>query len=221
MENSYSSNSNSKITLDSVLENCPRNSIIVDNLIRAFTKVNSPIYQSIICSISGGSDSDIVLDICTKVDKQKKIHYVWFDTGLEYQATKNHLKYLEEKYDINIESFKAIKPIPVSCKEYGQPFLSKYVSDMILRLQRHGFKWEDKPFNELYEEYPKCKTALQWWTNTNQSLNFNIKKNRWLKEFMVINHPLLKFLMYVANTLKKIWFTKLLIIITQTLKLLE
>ena len=183
------SSTNDEITLESVLEKCPCNATIGDNMVRAFSKINSPLYKNIVCSISGGADSDVMLDICTQVDKENKIHYVWFDTGLEYQATKDHLKYLEEKYKINIEPFKAIKPIPSSCKEFGQPFLSKYASEMISRLQRHNFKWEDRTFEELYQEYPKCKIALQWWTNTNKSLNFNIRRNKWLKEYMVLNPP--------------------------------
>ena len=39
-----------------------------------------------------------MLDILSKVDTEHKVIYVWFDTGIEYQATKNHLNYLEEKY---------------------------------------------------------------------------------------------------------------------------
>ena len=76
-------------TLDSLLQDCPKDSIIGDNLIRAWAKINSPLYSKIVCTISGGADSDIVLDICTKCDKDNKIDYVWFDTGLEYQAPKH------------------------------------------------------------------------------------------------------------------------------------
>ena len=115
-----------------------------------------------------------MLDICTKCDKDNKIEYVWFDTGLEYQATKDHLKYLEEKYGIKIKPYKAIKPIPLSCKKYGQPFLSKQVSEYIKRLQGHNFKWEDKSFEELYQEYPKCKAALLWWCNKKECNSFNL-----------------------------------------------
>lgn len=61
-----------------------------------------------------------MLDIISRIDKNKRVRYVWFDTGIEYQATKDHLNYLEENYGIQIERVKAIKPIPVSCKEYGQ-----------------------------------------------------------------------------------------------------
>ena len=64
---------------------------------------------------AGGGDSDIMLDIVSKVDTEHKVIYVWFDTGVEYQATKNHLDYLEEKYGIHIQREKAIKSIPFSC----------------------------------------------------------------------------------------------------------
>ena len=133
-----------------------------------------------------------MLDIVWRCDKNNKVTYVWFDTGLEYQATKDHLKYLEEKYNIEIHPYKAIKPIPSSCKIYGQPFLSKYASDMIQRLQRHNFKWEDKPYEELIKEYPKCKGGLLWWCNKNDFRSFNISYNKFLKDFMVENPPKFK-----------------------------
>ena len=177
-------------SLEELLDTCPKNQIIGDNLVRAWSKINSPLYKNIICSISGGSDSDVMLDICTQLDKENKIHYVWFDTGLEYQATKDHLKYLEEKYEVKIEEFKAIKPIPSSCKEFGQPFISKMVSEFIMRLQRHGFKWEDRPFDELIKEYPKCSAALKWWCAENgEKSRFNIQCNKWLKEYMITYPP--------------------------------
>ncbi len=152
------------------------------------TKVEQ--YDNIVVSVSGGSDSDIMIDMFTKCDPGKKVKYVFFDTGLEYQATKRHLDFLEDKYSIKIDRERAIKSIPTSCKEYGQPFLSKHVSEMISRLQRHNFKWEDKPYDVLIKEYPKCKSALQWWCNEKgEKSSFNISRNKLLKEFMTTNPP--------------------------------
>ena len=166
------------------------NQTIGDNLIRAWSKINNPNYKNGLCSVSGGADSDVMLDICWRCDKDNKIRYVWFDTGLEYQATKEHLKYLEEKYGIEIKPYKAEKSIPTCCKQYGQPFLSKYVSEMVERLQKHDFTWEDKSFEELYKEYPNCKIALSWWCNVSgDNSRFNISRNKWLKEFMIENPP--------------------------------
>ena len=143
-----------------------------------------------LCSISGGSDSDLMLHLCATLDYESKVTYVFFDTGLEFQATKDHIRALEEKYGIEIVIRKAIKPIPLCCRQYGVPFLSKQVSEWISRLQRYDFKWEDKPFDELYQKYPKCKAALKWWCNEwgNKS-KFNISYNTWLKEFMIANPP--------------------------------
>lgn len=179
-------------SLDELLENCPVNQTIGDNLIRAWAKINSSSYKNILCSISGGSDSDDMLDIVWKCDKKNKVTYVWFDTGLEYQATKDHLEYLKEKYGISIYSYKAIKPIPTTCKIYGQPFLSKQVSEFMQRLQKHGFQWEDEDFDTLYKKYPKCKSALEWWCCTKQSKKLCITQNKWLKEFIIENPPTFK-----------------------------
>lgn len=178
--------------IEELLSRCPKNQTIGNNLIKAWSKINEPTYTKEVCTISGGSDSDVMLDIVYQCDKDNKVEYVWFDTGLEYQATKDQLNFLEEKYGIEIKRYKALKPIPATCKQYGQPFLSKYVSEMIQRLQRHDFKWEDRPFEELYKEYPKCKVALQWWCNCNISDRFNIVRNKYLKEFMVANPPTFK-----------------------------
>ena len=154
------------------------------------SKINRNKYDNILCSISGGSDSDVMLDICKKCDKEGKITYIWFNTGLEYQATKDHLKYLEEKYNIVIEERRAEKPIPICCSQYGQPFLSKQVSEYISRLQKHNFQWDDENFETLLEKYPKCKVALRLWCNAwGDKSKFNIEYNKWLKEFMILNPP--------------------------------
>lgn len=138
-----------------------------------------------------------MLDILSKVDTGHKVIYVWFDTGIEYQATKNHLNYLEEKYGIHIQREKAIKSIPFSCREYGQPFLSKHVSEQIDRLQRHGFQWEDEPYEVLKNKYDNCDSALKWWTNSYETTTrgysqFNVNCNSLLKEFLLSNPPRFK-----------------------------
>lgn len=178
------------MTLDEILDGCPVDEIIGDNLIRAYSKINSNRYKNIVCTVSGGYDSDIVVDICVKCDQHGKISYVWFDTGLEYQATKDHLNDLEKKYGIKIQHEKAIKPIPSACREFGLPFVSKKVSENIERLQRYNFEWKDEPFEELLKKYPKCRSALRWWCNEwGEGSQFNISKNRYLKEYLIDNPP--------------------------------
>ena len=177
--------------LEDLMENSPTLAIM-DSFVITNNKLKNPNYENIYISVSGGADSDIVVDICSKLGGDKKIRYVFFDTGLEYQATKEHLDYLENKYNITIERIKARKPIPTTCRQYGQPFISKWVSECINALQRHGFKWEDKPYEELIKEYPKIKTYIGWWCNIKQRGNdtrFCIAYNKWLKEFLIENPP--------------------------------
>ena len=148
-------------------------------------------YKNISVSISGGSDSDVLIDFVERVRGGKDgVCYVFFDTGMEFQATKDQLSALEEKYGVTIHRERAVVPVPLGVRKYGQPFLSKQVSEFISRLQRQQFKWEDRPFLELYAEYPNCKAALRWWCNDfGEGSKFNIASDRWLKEFMVENPP--------------------------------
>ena len=170
------------------------NMLVVDSFVKADSIINSDKYQNIACSISGGSDSDIMLDLCRKVDRKKKITYVWFDTGMEYEATKEHLLYLESRYRIRIDREKAAIPIPACCRSYGQPFLSKYVSDQIRRLQASGFRWEDQPYDDLRKKYPDCSSALRWWCDEYGYYNgapsrFSIARNKLLKQFLIEYPP--------------------------------
>lgn len=180
-----------------------KNEAVGKAFLTTFHKLNMGEYKKVLCSISGGSDSDIIIDMVSSCDNNNIVDYVFFDTGLEYEATKEHIKYLEEKYNISIQVCKPKIPIPLSCKKYGQPFLSKHVSEMISRLQRHEFKWEDKSFNELYKEYPKCKSALEWWCNEKPSPAHNIKQNKFLKEFILQNPPSFKISQQCCKYAKK------------------
>ena len=169
----------------------PVTQAIADAMIITAAKIRN--YKAPLLSISGGSDSDIMLDMCWRLDPDKKVTYKFVNTGIEYEATKRHIKFLEQKYQIEIEEMRATVPVPLGCKKYGEPFLTKHVSEMISRLQRHNFQWEDEPFEVLYERYPKCKSALRWWCNqhTNpggKASSMNISKHLLLKEFM-IEHP--------------------------------
>lgn len=164
------------------------NAVIGDNFMKAYWTINNPKYQKILCSISGGSDSDIMLDIIYRCDKQKKVTYLWINTGVEYAATVQHIHDLEKKYGIVIRQERGI-PVPLTTRREGIPFLNKTASEYIMRLQRHHFKWEDKPYEELLLEYPKCKSALEWWCNKKLSKRNNIEWNQYLKEFLIKYPP--------------------------------
>lgn len=149
-------------------------------------------YSDVTVSVSGGSDSDIMLAIIdlVKHDITPKIHYMYFDTGLEYDATKEHIKYLSDKYKIEIETFKPKTPIPTAVKRHGVPFISKRISNYISRLQKHGFDWSADNFETLYKKYPKCKAALRWFTNEfGGGSRFNIAYTKGLREYLLTNPP--------------------------------
>ena len=153
-------------------------------------------HKNVFVSVSGGADSDVMLDLIERVRvsvPSTKITYGWFNTGLEYDATKRHLDYLEQRYGIEIVRHKAVKPIPSCCREYGEPFINKYVSEQMGRLQRHGFQWEDDPYEVLVERYPRCISAIKWWCNrwTRSSTPgwFDIGRNAMLTEFIISNPP--------------------------------
>ena len=182
---------------EEILKTCADNNNYT--IYTAFCKAQRIMMRSYspVCSISGGSDSDIMLDMIHNVDEDGKVTYFWIDTGLEYTATKEHLAELEQKYGIEIIHIKPDKPIPTCIKEYGVPFLSKYVSEQMMRLQAHHFQWEDEQLEVLLKKYPKCKVALQWWCGERYSdengvqkmSRFSIYRNKWLKEFILANPP--------------------------------
>lgn len=181
----------SSVNLTDILLEAPKNLIIQDCLTKAHSVLSK--HEKVVCSISGGSDSDVMLDVCTKLDPDKRITYVWINTGIEYLATKEHLDYLEQRYGIQIQRLKAKKSVPLVCITEGQPFLSKQVSEFMWRLQSHNFDWSDRPFEELAKEYPNCLSALKWWCNEKGGEGiFNINHNKWLKEFIVENPPTFK-----------------------------
>lgn len=173
---------------EAALNAAPENELIRNTMKKADLLLNS--YKNPVCSVSGGSDSDVMLDLLERVRGNRKVTYVFFDTGIEYRATLRHLDDLESKYGIEIVRRKAKKPVPVGCKEYGVPFLSKRDAMYIDRLQNKGFQFEDKKFDELTEKYPNCISALKYWCNWHEGTSkFSIKVHAGLKEFMVSTPP--------------------------------
>ena len=156
-------------------------------------------HNNIAVYISGGADSDIMLKIIQLALQNKRydyncnIHYVFFDTGIEMQATKKHLDYLEKEYNITIKRVRAVTPVPLGCKKYGVPFISKYVCEMIERLQRYNFDFANdgnKSYEELIKKYPKCQVATKWISNGNgENSRFNIERIVGLKEHLIQNPP--------------------------------
>lgn len=147
-------------------------------------------YNAPYCSISGGSDSDVMLDLVYRMDTEKKVRYVWFNTGLEYEATKQHLSYLENEYNIEIIRTPATVSIPLAVKNYGQPFVSKFVSGCINQLQSHGFDFTvEHDYDDDIREYAGCQTAIGWWHNRHKIKMWNINYNVHLRDFLSLYPP--------------------------------
>lgn len=176
-------------TLEELLQLFPNNQTILDAAIKLEDHIATG--ERFLVSVSGGSDSDIVADMVERIGYAPgQAVYVFFDTGLEYEATKRHLVFLEEKYGIQIHRHRAKKAIPTCARELGVPFHSKRVSMYIKRLQRHGFQWEDEPLDVLKERYPNCLAALKWWCNGwGEGSGFNIARDAGMKEFLLRNPP--------------------------------
>lgn len=188
-----------------ILLEAPENEQIKSSLGKCYREVSS--HDNILASISGGSDSDIMLDMIVRCGGKDKTKFVFFNTGLEYEATKRHINYLNEKYGIEIIVVPPVKPIPTCVKEYGVPFWSKHVSEMMERLQRHNFQWEDEPLEVLLAKYPKASSAIRWWCNANgvdsRPSPYNISRVRGLKEFIIANPPTFKISNKCCNYAKK------------------
>lgn len=88
-------------------------------------------HPNAICSYSGGADSDIMIDLIERTRQMIKldpVDYVFFNTGLEMQATKDHCKATEKKYGITIRECRPKLNIVQATRKYGVPFVSKIMS---------------------------------------------------------------------------------------------
>src|SRR5215470_7481947 len=90
--------------LDLLNNSVPQNHNIFKYLMVTRNKLRQ--YKRIAVSVSGGSDSDIIIDMIELVKPDSdcgEIRYIFFDTGLEYDATLRHIAETEQKYGIVIE----------------------------------------------------------------------------------------------------------------------
>lgn len=129
-----------------------------------------------ICSYSGGSDSDIMIDLIEQVRKIYRlppVDYCFFNTGLEMDATKRHVRETAQKYGVEIREYRPKKNIVQATREYGQPFVSKIMSQGLSGVQRKGIPLsiadeyenaEDKAAKrqELRERLPKCESEINF-----------------------------------------------------------
>lgn len=130
-----------------------------------------------ICSYSAGSDSDIMIDLIENARKLvpslPAVKYVFFNTGLEMKATRDHVKATEEKYGVEIEECRPEINIVQSVRKYGIPFVSKIMSGGLEDWQKKGVplsiaqEYEDaedkaEKRRELKGRYPKCESLINF-----------------------------------------------------------
>ena len=128
-----------------------------------------------ICSYSGGADSDILMHLIEQCREMlptlPPVKYVFFNTGLEMKATKDHVKAMEEKYGVEIETIRPKVNIVQATRKYGQPFVSKIMSAGLEGWQKKEIPLtivdeyndaEDKAAKrkELKERYPGCESTI-------------------------------------------------------------
>ena len=133
-------------------------------------------HPNAICSYSGGSDSDIMIDVIERARELFElppIKYVFFNTGLEMKATKDHVKEVAQKYGVEIEEIRPKVNIVRATRMNGVPFVSKIMSaglegwqkkDVPLTIADEYANAEDKAAKrqELRERYPHCESVINF-----------------------------------------------------------
>lgn len=157
-----------------------------------------------ICSYSGGADSDILLDLIEQTRKAfglPPVKYVFFNTGLEMKATKDHVKDIAEKYGVEIEEHRPKINIVMATRKYGVPFVSKIMSSGLSEWQKKGIplsiaqeyeQAEDKAAKrqELKERYPKCESVINFLCCCNSAgeprpnIQLVINSSKYMRDFI-------------------------------------
>ena len=157
----------------------PRKFMAIESIIAKRLKE----HPNAICSYSGGSDSDILLHLVERVRGMfdlPKIDYAFFNTGLEMEATKRHVREVSAQYGIEIKIIRPEKNIVRAVREYGIPFVSKIMSKSLECAQKKGIPLsiadeyahaEDKAAKrqELKRRYPKCEYTINFLCGCNSA----------------------------------------------------
>lgn len=161
-------------------------------------------HPNAICSYSGGADSDIMIDLIEQtrgIFDLPPVKYVFFNTGLEMQATKNHVKATAEKYGVEIEECRPKVNIVRAVREHGVPFVSKIMSAGLEGWQKKGIplsiadeyeQAEDKAAKrqELKGRYPKCESTINFLCCCNSAgeprpnIQLVINSSKYMRDFI-------------------------------------
>lgn len=161
-------------------------------------------HSNAICSYSGGADSDILIDVIERareIFNLPPVKYVFFNTGLEMKATKDHVKATAEKYGVEIETVRPKVNIVMASQKYGIPFVSKIMSAGLSEWQKKGVPLSvaqeydqaaDKQAKrlELKERYPKCESVLNFLCCCNSkgeprpNIQLVINSSKYMRDFI-------------------------------------
>ncbi len=165
-------------------------------------------HPNAICSYSGGADSDIMIDLLERTIRAfhlPPIKYVFFDTGLEMKATKEHVRAVAEKHGVEIEECRPKVNIVTAVRTHGVPFVSKIMSAGLEGWQKKGIplsiadeygQAEDKAEKrrELRERYPKCESTINFLCCCNSAgeprpnIQLVIDSSKYMRDF-ISEHP--------------------------------
>lgn len=166
-------------------------------------------HPNAICSYSGGSDSDIMLDLIERtraVFHLPPVKYVFFNTGLEMKATKDHVKAVAKQYGVEIEEHRPKVNIVQATRTHGVPFVSKIMSSGLEGWQKKNIplsiadeyeQAEDKAAKrqELRERYPKCESTINFLCCCNRdgeprpNIQLVINSSKYMRDFISENPP--------------------------------
>lgn len=161
-----------------------------------------------ICSYSGGADSDILIDVIERarsVFHLPPVDYVFFNTGLEMRATREHVKDTAQKYGVEIREVRPRVNIVNATRKYGQPFVSKIMSAGLEGWQKKQLPLsiadeyeaaEDKAAKraELKARYPGCETTINFLCCCNSAgeprpnIQLVINSSKYMRDF-IAEHP--------------------------------
>lgn len=161
-------------------------------------------HPNAICSYSGGSDSDIMIDLIERtreVFNLPPVKYAFFNTGLEMRVTRDHVKRTAKKYGVEIQEYRPKINIVRTSRIYGIPFVSKIMSAGLSGWQKKGIplsiadeynQAEDKfaKRQELKERYPGCESVINFLCCCNTSgeprpnIQLVINSSKYMRDFI-------------------------------------
>lgn len=117
-------------------------------------------HPNAICSYSGGADSDIMIDLIERarmmLPSLPEVKYVFFNTGLEMKATKDHVKETAEKYGVEIvEARPSTKGVILKSKSGEEIIKSKSCLNIVQSTRKYGVPFVSKIMSQGLDEWQK------------------------------------------------------------------